>query len=262
MPAGGHPGLRPARALHAQEAKVTFRLQEKLLLTLLSEIQKQTGYKIFYSDNNVDVSRGERFGTAGSREQSARIDPSKLGLTYQFINTIVLSQDPKAKQTRAGKRHARPSPSARGIGRSWRRSGQAGGRRVGGGEQDKRRGTSTAADGSFSFRVPTDETQIIISMIGMKSQTLQHRRQMPLEITMKADVIESEALVVTGLRSQSQKQLHGYGNAGEGRRPDQGQPDQHAQSVAGLRPFVRDFGPQRRIRFEPQLHSRPHRNPR
>ena len=47
----------PAGVLRAQEAKVTFQLREKPLSALLAEIQKQTGYKIFYSDNNVDVSR-------------------------------------------------------------------------------------------------------------------------------------------------------------------------------------------------------------
>ena len=190
----------PARALHAQEAKVTFRLQEKPLSTLLSEIQKQTGYKIFYSDNNVDVSR--RVNVSARQVPVNKVLESilpKLGLTYQFINnTIVLSQDPKAKQTQAGgsvMAKAIPVRTVSGVVKDEAGKPVVGVSVVA--NKDKRRGTSTAADGSFSFRVPTDETQIIISMIGMKSQTL-NIGDKPLEITMKADVIESEALVVTG----------------------------------------------------------------
>lgn len=190
----------PTRALHAQEAKVTFRLQEKPLSTLLSEIQKQTGYKIFYSDNNVDVSR--RVNVSARQVPVNKVLESilpKLGLTYQFINnTIVLSQDPKAKQTQAGgsvMAKAIPVRTVSGVVKDEAGKPVVGVSVVA--NKDKRRGTSTAADGSFSFRVPTDETQIIISMIGMKSQTL-NIGDKPLEITMKADVIESEALVVTG----------------------------------------------------------------
>ena len=142
----------PARALHAQEAKVTFRLQEKPLSTLLSEIQKQTGYKIFYSDNNVDVSR--RVNVSARQVPVNKVLESilpKLGLTYQFINnTIVLSQDPKAKQTQAGgsvMAKAIPVRTVSGVVKDEAGKPVVGVSVVA--NKDKRRGNSTAADGSF-----------------------------------------------------------------------------------------------------------------
>ena len=36
---------------------VTLNMQKASVREILDEIQKQTGYKIFYSDNSVDVSR-------------------------------------------------------------------------------------------------------------------------------------------------------------------------------------------------------------
>lgn len=189
----------PAGALRAQEAKVSFRLQEKPLSVLLAEIQKQTGYKIFYSDNNVDVSR--KVNVSARQVPVNKVLESilpKLGLTYQFINnTIVLSQDPKATAAQGGSVMARAVPvrTVSGVVRD-----EAGNPMVGVSVisvKDKQRGTSTAADGTFSFRVPADETQITFSMIGMETRTLPVGNG-TLNVTLKADVIESEALIITG----------------------------------------------------------------
>ena len=189
----------PARALHAQEAKVSFQLREAPLSTLLAEIQKQTGYKVFYNDNSVDVSR--KVNVSARQVPVDKVLESilpKLGLTYQFINnTIVLSQDPKAPAAQGTTVMAKAVPvrTVSGVVRD-----EAGNPMVGVSVisvKDKQRGTSTAADGTFSFRVPADETQIVFSMIGMKTQTLPVGNG-TLNVTLKADVIESEALVITG----------------------------------------------------------------
>ena len=189
----------PAGALRAQEAKVSFRLQEKPLSTLLTEIQKQTGYKIFYSDNSVDVSR--KVNVSARQVPVNKVLESilpKLGLTYQFINnTIVLSQDPKAAATQGSSVMAKAVlvRTVSGVVRD-----EAGKPIVGVSiisVKDRQRGTSTAADGTFSFRVPADETHITVSMIGMKTKTLPVGNG-TLNVTMKSDVIESEALVITG----------------------------------------------------------------
>ena len=200
----------PAGALRAQEAKVTFQLREKPLSTLLAEIQKQTGYKIFYSDNNVDVSR--KVNVSARQVPVNKVLESilpKLGLTYQFINnTIVLSQDPKAAAAQGTSVMAKAVPvrTVSGVVRD-----EAGKPMVGVSVismKDKQRGTSTAADGTFSFRVPADETQVTFSMIGMKTQTLPVGSG-TLDVTMKSDVIESEALVITGFVPKAKNSFTG-----------------------------------------------------
>lgn len=200
----------PAGALRAQEAKVTFQLREKPLSTLLAEIQKQTGYKIFYSDNNVDVSR--KVNVSARQVPVNKVLESilpKLGLTYQFINnTIVLSQNPKAAAAQGTSVMAKAVPvrTVSGVVRD-----EAGKPMVGVSiisMKDKQRGTSTAADGTFSFRVPADETQVTFSMIGMKTQTLPVGSG-TLDVTMKSDVIESEALVITGFVPKAKNSFTG-----------------------------------------------------
>lgn len=200
----------PAGALRAQEAKVTFQLREKPLSTLLAEIQKQTGYKIFYSDNNVDVSR--KVNVSARQVPVNKVLESilpKLGLTYQFINnTIVLSQSPKAAAAQGTSVMAKAVPvrTVSGVVRD-----EAGKPMVGVSVismKDKQRGTSTAADGTFSFRVPADETQVTFSMIGMKTQTLPVGSG-TLDVTMKSDVIESEALVITGFVPKAKNSFTG-----------------------------------------------------
>ncbi len=155
----------PAGALRAQEAKVSFRLQEKPLSDLLAEIQKQNGYKIFYSDNIVDVSR--KVNVSARQVPVNKVLESilpKLGLTYQFINnTIVRAQDPKTTAAQGGSVMARAVPvrTVSGVVRD-----EAGNPMVGVSVisvKDKQRGTSTAADGTFSFRVPADEPRIAFS---------------------------------------------------------------------------------------------------
>ena len=200
----------PAGALRAQEAKVTFQLREKPLSTLLAEIQKQTGYKIFYSDNNVDVSR--KVNVSARQVPVNKVLESilpKLGLTYQFINnTIVLSQNPKAAAAQGTSVMAKAVPvrTVSGVVRD-----EAGKPMVGVSVismKDRQRGTSTAADGTFSFRVPADETQVTFSMIGMKTQTLPVGSG-TLDVTMKSDVIESEALVITGFVPKAKNSFTG-----------------------------------------------------
>lgn len=200
----------PSGALRAQEAKVTFQLREKPLSTLLAEIQKQTGYKIFYSDNNVDVSR--KVNVSARQVPVNKVLESilpKLGLTYQFINnTIVLSQDPKAAAAQGTSVMAKAVPvrTVSGVVRD-----EAGKPMVGVSVismKDRQRGTSTAADGTFSFRVPADETQVTFSMIGMKTQTLPVGSG-TLDVTMKSDVIESEALVITGFVPKAKNSFTG-----------------------------------------------------
>ena len=200
----------PAGVLRAQEAKVTFQLREKPLSALLAEIQKQTGYKIFYSDNNVDVSR--KVNVSARQVPVNKVLESilpKLGLTYQFINnTIVLSQDPKAAATQGTSVMAKAVPvrTVSGVVKD-----EAGKPMVGVSVisvKDKQRGTSTAADGTFSFRVPADETQLTFSMIGMKTQTLPVGSG-TLNVTMKSDVIESEALVITGFVPKAKNSFTG-----------------------------------------------------
>ncbi len=185
----------------------------------------------------------------------------KLGLTYQFINnTIVLSQDPKAATTQGSSVMAKAVPvrTVSGVVRD-----EAGKPIVGVSVisvKDRQRGTSTAADGTFSFRVPADETHITVSMIGMKTQTLPVGNG-TLNVTMKSDVIESSARN-HGLCAQGQEQLHGYGDAGEGCRSVKVNPTNMLQALQVYDPSFVISGHHRRIRIEPQLHSRPHRDPR
>ncbi len=182
----------------AQNAKVSIQLRATPLADLLKEIQKQTGYKVFYSNNNVDTSR--KVNITVNQEPVSKILngllPS-LGLTYRFIdNTIVLSQKPQTttQQPTSVMGKAVPVRTVSGIVKDEGGNPMVGVTVVA--SKDKRRGTSTSVDGKFSFRVPTSETHLSFSMIGMKSQILPIAENM--QVTMLSDVIESEALVITG----------------------------------------------------------------
>lgn len=184
--------------LRAQEAKVSLRLREAPLSALFGEIQKQTDYKVFYSDNKVDPDLKVH---VTAREVSVKrllesLLPG-LGLSYQFINnTIVLSQASAGAGTATPvTARAVPVRTVCGTVRDEAGNPMAGVTVVA--SRDRRRGTSTTADGSFSFRVPTDETHVAFSMVGMKPLTLPIGSG-ELAVVMHTDVIESEALVITG----------------------------------------------------------------
>ena len=184
--------------LQAQNAKVSIQLRATPLANLLKEIQKQTGYKVFYSNNNVDTSR--KVNISVNQEPVSKILNNllpSLGLTYRFIdNTIVLSQSPKTatQQPTSVMGRAIPVRMVSGVVKDESGNPMVGVTVVA--SKDKRRGTSTAVDGKFSFRVPTSETHLSFSMIGMKTQILPAAENM--QVTMLPDVIESEALVITG----------------------------------------------------------------
>lgn len=183
-------------ALMGQDAKVTINAKSARLETVLQSIQKQTGYKVFYSDNSVDPDRIVTVEIVNVPVSNllSRILPA-LGLTYKFVdNTIVLSRDPNTKVVPGVVGKATPIHKVSGIVKDEKGTPMVGVSVVA--KSDTRRGTTTMTDGRFQFNVPTTETHIIVSMIGMETQTIPVADN--LNVTMKTNVFEAEEVIVTG----------------------------------------------------------------
>lgn len=70
-------------------------------------------------------------------------------------------------------------------------------------------GTITDMDGRFAFAAPADAKVLSVSYIGMKNQEIELGNQTTFKITMTADVIGVEEVVVTGYATQSKASLTG-----------------------------------------------------
>lgn len=70
-------------------------------------------------------------------------------------------------------------------------------------------GTITDMDGKFSFLVPADSKVLSISYIGMKTQEIEIGTQTKFQITMVADIIGVDEVVVVGYGTRKKEELTG-----------------------------------------------------
>lgn len=190
----------PLGSLQAQNAEVTLNLKNAKLSKMFQEIQRQTGYKIFYSNNDVDVDRLSINITVKNVSVAELFKQTlpKLGLTYKFIdNTLVLSKSKEHEQVVVPAHVGKVTPirQVRGVVKDGVGQPIVGVTVLC--SKYPTRGASTEIDGSFSMNVPTDESHLIFSMIGSETKTLPIGNG-EFNVALKTVAVESEALVITG----------------------------------------------------------------
>lgn len=181
----------------AQSARVSINIKSGKLTTLFDQIQKKSGYKVFYSDNVVDANRIINITVSNTAvsELLGKILP-QLGLSYKFIdNTIVLSRIATDNNPNGQMAVAKPVRRVTGVVRDDRGDAVIGATVMA--SKDPRRGTATGVDGSFAFNVAIEESALVISMIGMETQRVNIVND-KANVKLKSASIEGEALVVTG----------------------------------------------------------------
>lgn len=188
-----------------QAQKITLPTQSKTVKYVMGEIERQTGYKFFYNNNQVDISRLV-FIKAKKENLSSVLTKLFAGtaISYKLIDkTIILTVIEKSK--------IRSNPNVQQkkitgkvididgepiIGATIRVSGK------------KNSGTITDIDGFFSLEAEPND-KLSVSYIGFNNVIVNIDGKSNIDITLKENVQQIKELVVTAYGSQTRHDVTG-----------------------------------------------------
>ncbi len=187
----------------AQNNKITLNLSNTSIKDVFKEIEKQSQYSIFYSDElikNIVVK------SINSKGETALVILDKLlpqyNLKYELNNNIIVilqatdkpSKSP-VKRTVTGKVSGADGLSIPGVSVFLK------------GTND---GTITNIDGMFSLEVPSQSSTLIFSFVGFIRQEVEVGSLNTMNIVLQQESVELNGVVVTALGITKEKKALGY----------------------------------------------------
>lgn len=189
-------------------AQITINIQNESIKSVLEKVEKQSGYKLFYSENlkALDKKISKKF-TNQSIEYVLTEIFKDAGISYQMKenNLIVLTVSAQSKSVEPKSQQLKK----RITGTVIDTSGEAiiGANVVIKGKTTN--GTITDLDGKFSLDVSSNTT-IIISYIGYVNQEVAIKEKSSLIITMRENSKMLDEMVVTALGMKRSEKALGY----------------------------------------------------
>lgn len=202
--------LLPSKAL-AQSQQVTLPAKTVTVKQMFDAIEKQTNFKLVYSNVNISVS--DRVSVPKKRyalRDLLNLYTSRHGLSYQFNDGkyIVLSQR-TSRSTAVKENQSTPPTSRKPVIKVKGKIKDNNGDPIVGAtvvQKGTQNGTVTDLDGNFELSAPED-APITISYIGFNDLTVSARPS--LSLTMKESAQTLNELVVIGYGSMKKKDLTG-----------------------------------------------------
>ena len=191
--------LQVSAGVHSQNTKLNLDVQNQSLRSVLSIIEQASNYRFFYSEDilsldemttidvrNKDISEilnelftGKDVSYSVKNNNLIVLKPLKFAQGERSISGVVTGHD------------GSPIPGVSII------------------FEGTTIGTITDLDGNFNLLVPEGASTIVISYIGMRTETIDIGNQSSFQITMEEDVIGVDEVVVVGYGTQQKKTLTG-----------------------------------------------------
>jgi len=187
----------------AQNTKISLNFSNISIKEVFKEIEKQSQYSIFYSDElikNIVVKN------LNSKGETALVILDKLlpqyNLKYELNNNIIVILQATDKKTK--------SPEKRKV--TGKVSGSDGLTIPGVNVflKGSNEGTITNINGEFSLEVPDQKSTLVFSFIGFIRQEVQVGNSDFLDILLKEEIVELDGVVVTALGITKEKKALGY----------------------------------------------------
>ena len=177
------------------QSKVTIEHQFVTYQELFSQIQKQTGLTVVYSNNELNKDKKIQAGFV-QMELEDVLDKVLAGtnLGYEFMDEFVIlkvvTKDEKKKTIRvSGKVVDEKNMALPGVTVMVK---------------DLKLGTTTGSDGRYVLTIPEiDNIFLVFSFVGMHTQEVKYAGQDSINVVMKDDVEVLEDVVVTGYGNMS-----------------------------------------------------------
>lgn len=203
--------LTPA-LLRAQQ--ITVNVKERPLSEVFQAIKQASGYQVFYTNQRVDDRRKVSFSVAGVDLRTA-LDKlcATVGLSYTIVDRTITITSP-AQQSRQ-----RTATTASGA------QSRPAGFVVTGTVLDENKkpvpyaavvqkdaghnGVSTDENGYFRLTLPSGRSSVVVSCVGMKTQTIEVNNQSSFDVYLEPAVNDIEATVVTGYMPKAKNSFTG-----------------------------------------------------
>lgn len=190
---------------YSQSARVTLSKTESSVEQILNEIEKQTDY-LFIVNSNVNTQQKTSVKVKDAPVSKVLDDLfAHTGVHYDLEGRyIILSASPRAKAAAAVQQNKKKI-----TGRVTDDTGET---LIGANIMIKGRGNGAITDvnGNFSLIDDfTENTELVVSYIGMKAQTVRLGKQTHLEIQLRPDATTLDEVVVVGYGTQRKENLTG-----------------------------------------------------
>lgn len=181
------------------QAKISLKLRDSNLKTIIKSIEKQTALRFIYID---DLLPEEKLAPIAATDQpwTNILIPllNEAGLTFNKLegNRIVITP--------------RPQSAKQGFPIKGKITDAAGKPLAGVSvvEKNSEKGTTTDQEGNFAFSVSSDQSVILLSYIGYVPQELRVSSEL-LAITLEEDLASIEEVVIVGYGTQKKANLTG-----------------------------------------------------
>ncbi|WP_430972871.1 TonB-dependent receptor [Sunxiuqinia rutila] len=186
--------------VHSQNTKLNLEIKNQSLRSVLNVIEQSSNFRFFYSEDalsldetvNIDVRNKDV-----NEVLNELFEGKDLAYSFQNNNLIVLKamnseqQDERVITGVVTGSDGTPIPGVSIV------------------FEGTTTGVITDLDGKFSLKVPEGASAVVVSYIGMITQTVDLGNQSAFQITMEEDVIGVDEVVVVGYGSQQKKTVTG-----------------------------------------------------
>jgi TonB-linked SusC/RagA family outer membrane protein len=191
-------------SIHAEVYSQIYSVSMKnaMLRDILQNIEKQSDYRFFFSDDVADLNQSIRIEASGTIDQLLEkiLSPRELGYKIMDNNLIIISPYETADRRQQGlfisgtvvDEAGEPLP---GVNVSVKGSTS---------------GTISDADGKYSVSVAGRDAVLIFSYMGLAPQEITVGERTVIDVTMIEDVRLIDEIVVTALGLQREKKALGY----------------------------------------------------
>ncbi len=202
--------LQPVSAVFAQNNKLTLSLNDITLQEFFNTLEKQVGYRFFYNNDEVDVSRKVNINISNkSIDEALNMVFQNLPYTFRELeNKLVLVEFNSQKTWIQNDYHTNLELPYEISGRVTDKNGSPlpGVSIV---VDNGNAGTITRINGEFSLMLPPNAKEIVFSFIGMKTQKLLLDGKKFWNIILTDEVIGLDEVVVIGYGTVKKSDLTG-----------------------------------------------------
>ncbi|MFU1856543.1 SusC/RagA family TonB-linked outer membrane protein [Sphingobacterium sp. NGMCC 1.201703] len=197
-------GISTFQFVQAQQKSLTLSVNNKSMQTILDEIEKKSGFRFFYNNNQIDTKRSFSVNAKGE-DINAVLERLFKGteINYRIMEgNIILSVREKSTLTKSEGQQQLITVSGVVLDESQK---PFSGATVSQGE----RKTSTDQQGKFTIRVQADEN-LFVNAVGFESVELSPSNSHTLRVQLKAGNKALDEVVVTALGVKRDQKALGY----------------------------------------------------
>lgn len=190
--------LQISASVYSQNTTVSFNAKSLTLLEIFNEIERQSEFRIFYKDNQVDLT--QRFELSAENVKVSELLNSVLNninTSYKLLDKIIVITPMEVMQQKTVKGSITDASTGEAL---------AGVNIV---VEGTTKGVVSDGEGKYSISVPSPNSVLIFSFIGFNTERVIVADQTTLDISLVPDITNLEEVIAIGYGTQKKTNLTG-----------------------------------------------------